>query len=271
MIPMGVEDGVPMEHLISCVPGVEIVMSKKGVKVIHFQENKDPPGAGTFKNNVCWGFFLCACVYMGGGGGGGLFSFHIDVVFAYLVFYQQIVAMGHFLLSTVEHFFIFFFFFPQRQSAAGRVPCCPSRWRCWVVRSETCCASHEPAPSQPPSSSLHTITTLDGSAAWLIMATPSWPSCLRLCPMFYRCVWACMHVWCSSCCFLCVGGCQFLCVHFCIFFSKFQISPMTESDHFLCGKSAVTGHLAQPVGAFFAEFCQDSVFHLHWFVMCKWH
>ena len=35
-----------MEHLISCVPGVEIAMSKKGVKVIHFQENKDPPGAG---------------------------------------------------------------------------------------------------------------------------------------------------------------------------------------------------------------------------------
>ena len=46
-LPLSVEDGVPMEHLISCVPGVEIVISKKGVKVIHFQENKDPPGAGT--------------------------------------------------------------------------------------------------------------------------------------------------------------------------------------------------------------------------------
>ena len=129
MIPMGVEDGVPMEHLISCVPGVEIVMSKKGVKVIHFQENKDPPGAGTFKNNVCWLLFLCVHVYTwggGGGGGGGLFSFHIDVVFAYLVFYQQIVAMGHFLLSTVEHFFIFiFYFFPRgnlRQDESHAVP-----------------------------------------------------------------------------------------------------------------------------------------------------
>ena len=71
MIPMGVEDGVPMEHLISCVPGVEIVMSKKGVKVIHFQENKDPPGAGTFKKQSL--LSLCVCVYMGGGGGGAFY------------------------------------------------------------------------------------------------------------------------------------------------------------------------------------------------------
>ena len=83
--------------------------------------------------------------------------------------------------------------------------------------------------------------------------------------MFYRCVWACMHMWrqltVAAVFFLCVGVCQFLCVHFCIFFSKFQISPVTKSDHFLYGKSAVTGHLAWPVGALFAEFCQDSVFH----------
>ncbi|KAL8579349.1 hypothetical protein ACOMHN_026714 [Nucella lapillus] len=45
IIPSSDENGVPMEHLISCVPGVEIIMSKKGVKVVHFQENKDPPGA----------------------------------------------------------------------------------------------------------------------------------------------------------------------------------------------------------------------------------
>ena len=89
------------------------------------------------------------------------------------------------------------------------------------------------------------------------------PHVLQVCMGMYACVVQQLLF------FLCVGGCQFLCVHFCIFFSKFQISPMTESDHFLCGKSAVTGHLAQPVGALFAEFCQDSVFHLHWFVMCK--
>ena len=68
IIPMGVEDGVPMEHLISCVPGVEIIISKKGVKVIHFQENKDPPGAGTFKKQFLLVFF-CVCVYTFGGGG----------------------------------------------------------------------------------------------------------------------------------------------------------------------------------------------------------
>ena len=46
ILPVAEDNGVPMEHLISCVPGVEIIVSKKGVKVVHFQENKDPPGAG---------------------------------------------------------------------------------------------------------------------------------------------------------------------------------------------------------------------------------
>ena len=36
---------------------------------------------------------------------------------------------------------------------------------------------------------------------------------------------------------------------------------MTKSDKFLYGKSAMTGHLARPVGAIFAEMFQDSVFH----------
>ncbi|XP_076442695.1 meiosis regulator and mRNA stability factor 1-like isoform X2 [Babylonia areolata] len=45
VIPVAEENGVPMEHLISCVPGVEIVVSKKGIKLVHFQENKEAPGA----------------------------------------------------------------------------------------------------------------------------------------------------------------------------------------------------------------------------------
>ncbi|BFZ17881.1 hypothetical protein BsWGS_20919 [Bradybaena similaris] len=36
------EGGIPLEHVISCVPGVEITLSKAGVKVIQFQENRDP-------------------------------------------------------------------------------------------------------------------------------------------------------------------------------------------------------------------------------------
>ncbi|XP_005112252.1 meiosis regulator and mRNA stability factor 1 [Aplysia californica] len=35
------EGGIPLEHVISCVPGVEITVSKAGVKVIQFQENRD--------------------------------------------------------------------------------------------------------------------------------------------------------------------------------------------------------------------------------------
>ena len=34
--------GIPLEHVISCVPGVEIVVSKAGVKVIQFQQNREP-------------------------------------------------------------------------------------------------------------------------------------------------------------------------------------------------------------------------------------
>ncbi|GFO25751.1 meiosis arrest female protein 1 homolog, partial [Plakobranchus ocellatus] len=34
--------GIPLEHVISCVPGVEICVSKAGVKVIQFQQNREP-------------------------------------------------------------------------------------------------------------------------------------------------------------------------------------------------------------------------------------
>ncbi|XP_060583297.1 meiosis regulator and mRNA stability factor 1-like isoform X2 [Ruditapes philippinarum] len=36
------EGGVPLEHLISCVPGVQIVVSPTGVKKVHWAENKPP-------------------------------------------------------------------------------------------------------------------------------------------------------------------------------------------------------------------------------------
>ncbi|KAK7501530.1 hypothetical protein BaRGS_00007334 [Batillaria attramentaria] len=44
-LPVCQNGGVPLEHLLSCVPGVEIKVSQIGTKVIHFQENKEPPGA----------------------------------------------------------------------------------------------------------------------------------------------------------------------------------------------------------------------------------
>lgn len=44
--------GVSLEHLLSCVPGVEITISSKGTKVISFQENKEPPGAGEVNCNI---------------------------------------------------------------------------------------------------------------------------------------------------------------------------------------------------------------------------
>ncbi|KAI8797405.1 meiosis arrest female protein 1 [Biomphalaria glabrata] len=35
------DGGIPLEHVISCVPGVEITVSKIGVKMIQFQENRE--------------------------------------------------------------------------------------------------------------------------------------------------------------------------------------------------------------------------------------
>jgi hypothetical protein len=40
------EGGVPLEHLISCVPGVQIVVSPTGVKKVHWAENKPPNSPG---------------------------------------------------------------------------------------------------------------------------------------------------------------------------------------------------------------------------------
>ncbi|XP_013410407.1 meiosis regulator and mRNA stability factor 1 isoform X2 [Lingula anatina] len=39
-LPMLEQDGVPLEHLISCVPGVQIKLSKSGIKKVHWAENK---------------------------------------------------------------------------------------------------------------------------------------------------------------------------------------------------------------------------------------
>ena len=40
------EGGVSLEHLISCVPGIEIMISKNGVKKVSWAENKPPVSIG---------------------------------------------------------------------------------------------------------------------------------------------------------------------------------------------------------------------------------
>lgn len=42
------EGGVPLEHLISCVPGVQILVSNTGVKKVHWAENKPPSSPGDY-------------------------------------------------------------------------------------------------------------------------------------------------------------------------------------------------------------------------------
>ena len=173
--------------------------------------------------------------------------------------------MGHFLLFTIEHFFILIFK-NSPEAICGRTSPMLSQQMALLSReigdllrqSRTCSI---PASKFIPSYHHHfgrQCRVADYGYTKLAELFEALPHVLQVCMGMYAYV-AAAH--CCSSFFLCVGVCQFLCVHFCIFFSKFQISPVTKSDHFLYGKSAVTGHLAWPVGALFAEFCQDSVFH----------
>ena len=40
------EGGVPLEHLLTCIPGIQVDVSKSGVKKIHWTENKAPTTVG---------------------------------------------------------------------------------------------------------------------------------------------------------------------------------------------------------------------------------
>jgi len=42
--------GVPLEHLISCVQGIEIVFAENGMKRVQILEKKDESGKFMFKN-----------------------------------------------------------------------------------------------------------------------------------------------------------------------------------------------------------------------------
>ena len=48
-IPDAMEGGVPLEHLISCVPGIQIQVSSSGVKKIQWAENKPPSQIGQYR------------------------------------------------------------------------------------------------------------------------------------------------------------------------------------------------------------------------------
>lgn len=52
------EGGISLEHVISCVPGVEITVSKGGVKVVQFQENRDQ-----FYGEINFTFIIILFVY----------------------------------------------------------------------------------------------------------------------------------------------------------------------------------------------------------------
>lgn len=47
-IPDAMDGGVPLEHLISCVPGIQIQVSSSGVKKIQWAENKPPSQIGLY-------------------------------------------------------------------------------------------------------------------------------------------------------------------------------------------------------------------------------
>lgn len=42
------EGGIPLEHLITCVPGVQISLSEGGIKSVQWAENRSSPCSGMF-------------------------------------------------------------------------------------------------------------------------------------------------------------------------------------------------------------------------------
>ena len=40
------EGGVPLEHLITCIPGIQISLSKAGIKKVQWAENRPPASLG---------------------------------------------------------------------------------------------------------------------------------------------------------------------------------------------------------------------------------
>lgn len=41
-----------LEHLVSCVPGVKIALSKCGIKKVQWAENKPPPTIGKLRTGI---------------------------------------------------------------------------------------------------------------------------------------------------------------------------------------------------------------------------
>lgn len=61
MVPEG-QGGVPLEHLITCVPGVNIATAQNGIKVIKWIHNKPPPPTAGKYFSLKY-FLLTRCFY----------------------------------------------------------------------------------------------------------------------------------------------------------------------------------------------------------------
>ncbi|KAL4692133.1 hypothetical protein H8959_015943 [Pygathrix nigripes] len=83
------QGGVPLEHFITCVPGVNIATAQNGIKVVKWIHNKPPPP------NTVFVFIFVACVVF-------IFVFFVFVVFVFVFF----IVVFVFVVS----FFIFIFF-----------------------------------------------------------------------------------------------------------------------------------------------------------------
>lgn len=59
VVPEG-QGGVPLEHLITCVPGVNIATAQNGIKVIKWIHNKPPPPT-TGKYFIFFSELICFC------------------------------------------------------------------------------------------------------------------------------------------------------------------------------------------------------------------
>lgn len=54
------EGSVPLEHLITCIPGVTVVTAQNGFKIIKWIHNKPPPPNAGVRVCVCAPASVCA-------------------------------------------------------------------------------------------------------------------------------------------------------------------------------------------------------------------
>lgn len=150
------EDGVPLEHLITCVPSITVVTAQNGFKVIKWVHNK-PPGQNSGRNRHKYSSYVST-----------LHISHMHLNFNILLFFFVCLFLQSpgFSVAKVR------LAIPSSSSLAERL------LTCWRVSHLASCRS--------ANSYLHTTITLLSNAESLTTVSPSCWSFWKPSHMSYR-------------------------------------------------------------------------------------